>query len=211
MLFKDAIYPIKPVSFFYDGVRKRRVVHISSELYPERPNTVFDALMTYNSINTEIKTAPLDNLLFFKDGLPNKPTNYLDIVRAQADNESVLRSFVRGSHQFETLVDLEEDIKKKFLSTYAWTNLYWSKKKQALKPHKDPDTIVVLQIHGNKLWDFYGDGIDWKTNEPIHQLTMKQGDFLFFPKGTLHSAVTTGDLDSIHLTIEIKTDFDKGL
>ena len=182
MLFKDAIYPIKPVSFFYDGVRKRRVVHISSELYPERPNTVFDALMTYNSINTEIKTAPLDNLLF-----------------------------VRGSHQFETLVDLEEDIKKKFLSTYAWTNLYWSKKKQALKPHKDPDTIVVLQIHGNKLWDFYGDGIDWKTNEPIHQLTMKQGDFLFFPKGTLHSAVTTGDLDSIHLTIEIKTDFDKGL
>jgi hypothetical protein len=211
MRFKDVLFPISTVKFFYDGVRERRVVHISTAKFPDRPADIYRDLATYDIINAEIKTAPLENLLYFKNSIPNRPKNFLEIVRAQAAEDSVLRNYTPGTHQLSSLIDLEDDIKKGFHSDYAWTNMYWSRKKQALNPHKDPDTIVVLQIHGKKLWNFYKDGIDWETNKPIEELVMEKGDFLFFPKGTLHSAQTTGDEDSLHLTIEIKTEFDKGL
>jgi hypothetical protein len=211
MTLKQILAPVSLIKFFYNGVRERRVVHISKTKFPERSDSIYNKLVTYDSIKSEIKTAPLRNLIYFVDGAPHIPTNFLEIVRAQEDHNSILRNYTSGTHNLIELNNLEEDIKKQFHSTYAWTNLYWSRKKQALNPHKDPDTIVVLQIHGKKLWNFYKDGIDWETNKPIEELVMEKGDFLFFPKGTLHSAQTTGDEDSLHLTIEIKTEFDKGL
>ncbi|RRR39995.1 cupin [Mycolicibacter terrae] len=79
-------------------------------------------------------------------------------------------------------------------------------------PHYDHHDVLVLQIHGNKTWYFYGDDpIPPHRMQQMHEvdpaglpaptsLQLAAGDTLYLPRGRVHSAETTSE-PSVHLTV----------
>jgi len=83
----------------------------------------------------------------------------------------------------------------------------------ALKPHWDAHHVLVLQIHGEKTWDFFGSSYPFPINgfdgpaqvgtnsgEPLQSKHLRSGDVLFVPRGEIHSASPVGGM-SVHLAI----------
>ncbi|XP_076974759.1 ribosomal oxygenase 2 isoform X2 [Tamandua tetradactyla] len=83
---------------------------------------------------------------------------------------------------------------------------------QGLPPHYDDVEVFILQLEGQKHWRLYHptvplareysveaeDRIGW----PTHEFTLKPGDLLYFPRGTIHQADTPPGLaHSTHVTI----------
>jgi lysine-specific demethylase/histidyl-hydroxylase NO66 len=81
-------------------------------------------------------------------------------------------------------------------------------------PHYDPHDVLILQIHGSKIWHLYTD-----TDVVPHEMHRRQevltaelplptdlrleaGDVLYLPRGRVHAA-ETGSEPSIHLTVGI--------
>ncbi|MFJ6480965.1 MULTISPECIES: JmjC domain-containing protein [unclassified Streptomyces] len=92
---------------------------------------------------------------------------------------------------------------------------------QGVDLHYDIEDVLVLQITGNKRWELrtqpftdplprhaWFDSTDRRRNElraesePLAELVLREGDSLYFPRGTFHSPRTQEDL-SMHLTIAI--------
>ena len=107
------------------------------------------------------------------------------------------------------LHNLLKDIDIIFETNYSlWCNLYISKEHNALPPHVDNDSIIVLQFKGKKEWDFFGEVNDWKTGEPVHKLILNQGDFLYFGKWTPHVAKNISNVETRHATFQLPTRLD---
>ncbi|NRA69140.1 MAG: hypothetical protein HRU19_32015 [Pseudobacteriovorax sp.] len=85
------------------------------------------------------------------------------------------------------------------------------KNSKALALHYDDTEIFALQLLGQKKWEFYdrviplANGTDYRPQKPhlTRQITTKQGDLLYIPRGLRHKACT-GSSDSLHLGIAIK-------
>lgn len=85
---------------------------------------------------------------------------------------------------------------------------------QGYPPHFDDVEIFVIQLDGCKRWRLY-DRTDEETNiaaritkefkqdelgEPSSEFVMQPGDVMYFPRGTVHQAVSCDDTHSLHLT-----------
>lgn len=85
-----------------------------------------------------------------------------------------------------------------------------------LAPHYDDHDVLILQVHGSKIWHLYL-GVDRPPRElqrekdkvvaadglpPPTDLRLEAGDVLYMPRGRVHSAETTSE-QSIHLTVGI--------
>jgi hypothetical protein len=69
---------------------------------------------------------------------------------------------------------------------------------QGLGAHVDPHDVLILQIQGEKVWDIY-DGAE-SANTP-KTVTLRQGGWLFLPKGTRHEVRNCGSVMSVHFTL----------
>jgi ribosomal protein L16 Arg81 hydroxylase len=80
---------------------------------------------------------------------------------------------------------------------------------QALEPHTDPTDLLVLQLAGKKHWRFYGEspaygapGRRLRGTPPLScEVTLKQGAFMYVPRGMIHCAHTS-DTYSFAITIQ---------
>ncbi|KAM6223401.1 ribosomal oxygenase 2 [Rhynchocyon petersi] len=83
---------------------------------------------------------------------------------------------------------------------------------QGLPPHYDDIEVFILQLEGEKHWRLYHPTVplareysveaEDKIGKPTHDFTMKPGDLLYFPRGTIHQADTPPGLaHSTHVTI----------
>jgi lysine-specific demethylase/histidyl-hydroxylase NO66 len=86
---------------------------------------------------------------------------------------------------------------------------------QGFAPHYDEVDIFVVQTQGAKRWRLYPSrnprevldevsSRNFKQNEleaPILDVVLKQGDFLYAPRGTIHQCVASDKDDSMHITI----------
>ncbi|XP_016055168.1 PREDICTED: bifunctional lysine-specific demethylase and histidyl-hydroxylase MINA isoform X2 [Miniopterus natalensis] len=83
---------------------------------------------------------------------------------------------------------------------------------QGLPPHYDDVEIFILQLEGQKHWRLYHPTVplareysveaEDRIGRPAHEFTLKPGDLLYFPRGTIHQADTPPGLaHSTHLTI----------
>lgn len=63
---------------------------------------------------------------------------------------------------------------------------------QGLAPHVDRHDVFVVQLHGTKTW----------TIDGLGEIELTDGDVLYLPAGTQHSAAST-EQTSLHLTIGI--------
>lgn len=70
---------------------------------------------------------------------------------------------------------------------------------QGLGAHVDPHDVLVLQIQGEKVWDIY-DGADAGSSVPA-ATTLKEGGWLYLPKGTRHEVRNRGERESVHFTL----------
>ncbi|KAI9906997.1 hypothetical protein PsorP6_004037 [Peronosclerospora sorghi] len=85
---------------------------------------------------------------------------------------------------------------------------------QALAPHHDDVEVFILQTQGRKKWKLYRplvalagepslDLAADQIGEPWMELTMEEGDLLYFPRGVIHEACTDEDQFSTHVTISV--------
>ncbi|XP_032983607.1 ribosomal oxygenase 2 isoform X1 [Rhinolophus ferrumequinum] len=83
---------------------------------------------------------------------------------------------------------------------------------QGLPPHYDDVEVFILQLEGEKHWRLYHPTVplareysveaEDRIGRPTHEVTLKPGDLLYFPRGTIHQADTPPGLaHSTHVTI----------
>ncbi|CAI5730649.1 unnamed protein product [Peronospora farinosa] len=85
---------------------------------------------------------------------------------------------------------------------------------QALAPHYDDVEVFVLQTQGCKKWKLYHPLVELagehssdlavdQLGEPWMELTVEEGDLLYFPRGVVHQACTDKEHFSTHVTISV--------
>eukprot|EP00644_Phytophthora_capsici_P000250 jgi/Phyca11/13637/fgenesh1_pg.PHYCAscaffold_4_\ len=85
---------------------------------------------------------------------------------------------------------------------------------QALAPHHDDVEVFVLQTQGSKKWKLYhplvelagehsSDLAENQIGQPWMELTVEEGDLLYFPRGVIHQACTNNTDFSTHVTISV--------
>ncbi|XP_060990266.1 ribosomal oxygenase 2 isoform X1 [Dama dama] len=83
---------------------------------------------------------------------------------------------------------------------------------QGLPPHYDDVEVFILQLEGEKRWRLYQPTVplareysleaEDRIGRPTHAFTLKPGDLLYFPRGTIHQAATPDGLaHSTHVTV----------
>ncbi|ETV71122.1 hypothetical protein H257_13520 [Aphanomyces astaci] len=98
----------------------------------------------------------------------------------------------------------------------AGSNTYLTPKgTQGFAPHYDDIEAFLLQVEGKKLWKVYAPLSDDETlprhssrnfaqdeiGKPVLDITLEQGDLLYFPRGFVHQAQSPDDVDSLHVTV----------
>lgn len=84
---------------------------------------------------------------------------------------------------------------------------------QGFHTHYDTHDVLILQVHGEKLWRYWrtpsvpfaNNRTPWEDQppppeEPCIQL-LRSGDVLYVPRGVFHDAVSQGTQRSLHLTV----------
>lgn len=84
---------------------------------------------------------------------------------------------------------------------------------QGFAVHHDTHDVFVLQVSGHKRWRIYEPVVElpltdqrWpaaaagRVGEPLHEITLRQGDTLYIPRGWPHEAAAA-DAGSLHITV----------
>ncbi|EDQ89400.1 uncharacterized protein MONBRDRAFT_25525 [Monosiga brevicollis MX1] len=92
---------------------------------------------------------------------------------------------------------------------------------QGFAPHYDDIEALILQLEGSKRWRLYNNPTGERLprtssrnfdqselSEPILDVVLQPGDFLYFPRGMAHQAVSTPDEHSLHITLSTYQLFD---
>ncbi|XP_041088637.1 ribosomal oxygenase 2 isoform X1 [Polyodon spathula] len=100
-----------------------------------------------------------------------------------------------------------------FFGSLVGSNVYITpQESQGLPPHYDDVEVFILQLEGEKRWRLYKPTVplareyslepEDRIGSPTHEFTLKPGDLLYFPRGTIHQADTpSGVQHSTHVTI----------
>eukprot|EP00301_Raphidiophrys_heterophryoidea_P001291 c10630_g1_i2.p1 GENE.c10630_g1_i2~~c10630_g1_i2.p1 ORF type:complete len:355 (+),score=97.00 c10630_g1_i2:99-1163(+) len=103
---------------------------------------------------------------------------------------------------------------EKFFGCLVGCNAYITPpNSQGLAPHHDDVEVFIMQVEGQKRWRLHPPiGVDLpreyskdltqdEAGTPMLTITMEEGDFMYFPRGIVHQALTSGAHHSTHLTI----------
>ncbi|MEE6468268.1 hypothetical protein FKM82_008236 [Ascaphus truei] len=100
-----------------------------------------------------------------------------------------------------------------FFGTLVGSNVYITPPdSRGLPAHYDDVEVFVLQLEGEKHWHLYKPTVplareynvvpEDKIGPPTHDILLKPGDLLYFPRGVIHHAHTpAGSSHSTHVTI----------
>ncbi|XP_063344018.1 ribosomal oxygenase 2 isoform X3 [Pelmatolapia mariae] len=100
-----------------------------------------------------------------------------------------------------------------FFGALVGSNIYITpEESQGLPPHYDDVEVFILQLEGQKHWRLYNPTVPLAAEYsvqsedsigiPTHDIILKAGDLLYFPRGTIHQARTPAGVNcSIHLTL----------
>ncbi|CAN9501494.1 unnamed protein product [Ophioblennius macclurei] len=100
-----------------------------------------------------------------------------------------------------------------FFGALVGSNVYITpEQSQGLPAHYDDVEVFILQLEGEKRWRLYNPTVplaaeynvesEERIGSPTHDIILKTGDLLYFPRGTIHQAETpAGVHHSTHLTL----------
>jgi hypothetical protein len=86
---------------------------------------------------------------------------------------------------------------------------------QGFAPHFDDHDVLVLQLHGEKLWRLHGEVAKWPRKPMLDALPssalkhhpdevlLQAGDVFYLPRGFVHEAIAR-DHASLHLTLSVQ-------
>lgn len=100
------------------------------------------------------------------------------------------------------------------LSCHVQTNVYLTPPgNQGFGTHYDNHDVFVIQLSGEKSWNFYGTPVAtpyrgerfvpgrYEPGEVSERFTLKPGDCLYVPRGLMHDAPNAGAAPSLHITV----------
>jgi JmjC domain len=139
----------------------------------------------------------------------------LDVVRVRsdfADGYTIVlddvEQFVRAIASLAHAIEVELNFATK-VNAYVTPS-----ESQGFVAHYDEHDVLILQIHGSKIWHLY-DGADvppheMRRRQPVAMdglpsptdLRLEVGDVLYLPRGRVHAAEATSE-PSVHLTVGI--------
>ncbi|KAK2828948.1 hypothetical protein Q5P01_019982 [Channa striata] len=100
-----------------------------------------------------------------------------------------------------------------FFGALVGSNIYITPQdSQGLPVHYDDVEVFILQLEGEKRWLLYSPTVplageysvesEERIGRPTHDILLKAGDLLYFPRGIIHQASTPAGVDhSTHLTL----------
>ncbi|XP_011303918.1 bifunctional lysine-specific demethylase and histidyl-hydroxylase NO66 [Fopius arisanus] len=107
---------------------------------------------------------------------------------------------------------------QEFFHCFVGANFYLTPPgSQGFAPHYDDIEAFILQIEGKKRWRLYkprnvseflprysSKNFDSsEIGQPILDVVLSAGDFLYFPRGTIHQGETLEDAHSLHVTLSV--------
>ncbi|GAB6021439.1 hypothetical protein CHUAL_004045 [Chamberlinius hualienensis] len=105
---------------------------------------------------------------------------------------------------------------QEFFENFVGANIYLTPPgSQGFAPHYDDIEAFVLQLEGAKRWRLYAprnqsetlprfSSVNFKEEDigqPMLDVLLQAGDLLYFPRGTIHQAVSPPDTHSLHITV----------
>ncbi len=125
---------------------------------------------------------------------------------------------VRDVDRFDqTLSGFVASVQKRFVA-HAQANVYLTPPHaEGFPPHFDITDVFVVQVLGAKDWNVFSDygnrtelplrSTDWdperfEPGDDYEEMTLRTGDVLYLPRGTMHSAACD-ERESMHLTISL--------
>ncbi|NWR36895.1 RIOX2 oxygenase, partial [Tachuris rubrigastra] len=137
--------------------------------------------------------------------------NYMQLKK-DFDQKKATIQFHQPQRFKEELWKIQEKLEC-FFGSLVGSNVYITPQgSQGLPPHYDDVEVFILQLEGEKHWRLYKPTVplareynvesEDKIGNPTHEFTLKPGDLLYFPRGTIHQADTPlGTSHSTHVTI----------
>lgn len=105
---------------------------------------------------------------------------------------------------------------QEYFGCFVGANVYLTPPdSQGFAPHYDDIEAFILQVEGQKHWKLYPPKSESETlprfssgnfsqdeiGDPIMEITLKPGDMLYFPRGTIHQGRTVPGSHSLHVTL----------
>lgn len=216
-LFKSLIEPMSPEQFFWEYWEKQplhlqrkdpRVAHYYRSLFQlsDLQELGSEDLEYYRDINT-VRCMNGKKKVFNKAG----KVKYDVLIRNMVQNKATVQ-FHQPQRFKDELWRIQENLES-FFGALVGSNVYITPPdSQGLPAHYDDVEVFILQLEGQKQWRLYKPIVPLAADYSIvteetlgtatHDITLKAGDLLYFPRGTIHQASTLpGANHSTHLTI----------
>lgn len=218
--FADLISPIRIEDFAAGQWERKHIV-----LHRDDPDHYAD-LLTLADMDSLLATSRVrqSDLRIVRDG---KETPIAELVGEDASGyahavESVYAEYRKGAtvnllfleQQWSPLSRLCHSLSE-VLNAMFHVNVYLTPAgTRGLSEHYDTHDVFVAQVYGSKRWRLYSSPmrLPLKTQryarpeegvgEPIADFTLRPGDLLYMPRGTVHEAVSN-ETASLHLTIGV--------
>lgn len=195
---------------FEDCYRKRQPLTLNASDH-ER----FGAFWSDWELDAICRFTPLANVEYFRlirAGKRLPPSTYRDrigMVRADAVRQLWAGGISVTLANFEQYSDRALSLSRSLensLQCPVQINLYTTPgDAQGLGAHKDDHDVLVLQVRGEKTWEFHPSEpasehrfkISWSSKK----ITLQSGGWLYLPKGIRHEVRNNGCEPSVHLAI----------
>ncbi|MBU2938377.1 cupin domain-containing protein [Lacinutrix sp. C3R15] len=217
--FDWLIHPIAKETFLSNYFEKE-VLHIKQD--KSRTSSYYNQLLTRNVfdlfLNEQNVKYPdvqlVGTSIDFKHREYLHPDNSINLPKLyKFYAEGATINVVGLNNYLMSLGELCDHLTKETSHRYQ-TNIYCTpKEKQGFNTHYDSHDVIVLQIHGSKEWEIYDNPVELPLKGPQNftpemdltptlkqNITLKEGELLYIPRGVMHNAKTT-DTSSIHITL----------
>ncbi|XP_076131413.1 ribosomal oxygenase 2 [Alosa pseudoharengus] len=216
-LFKSLISPIGIEEFFHEYWEKKPLFLQRSD---QRLASYYQSLFQLSDLKElcshELEYARDVNVCRCVNGkkkVMNKEgrVNYSNLKK-DFDQKKATIQFHQPQRFKDELWRIQERLES-FFGALVGSNVYITPKaSQGLPPHYDDVEVFILQLEGEKHWRLYSPTVplareyslepEERIGNPTHDITLKAGDLLYFPRGTIHQANTPAEVDhSTHLTL----------
>lgn len=220
----DLLSPNDPLEFL-DAVRQHR-----PQLFQTERAAEFSRLLPWRAFNDLLSADRIlsGQIRFIRNGI-SIPTEMVIGRKYGARNKAEIQPqalqshcrqgisvVVNGIDELAPGIASMNAILERELRATVLTNAYVSfGKGGAFTPHWDDHNVLILQLHGRKRWQLWGQ--PWrfpvKTAEyamstppgpATWERTLDPGDVLYVPRGEVHAAQIHDGEQSLHLTVTIK-------
>jgi bifunctional lysine-specific demethylase and histidyl-hydroxylase NO66 len=143
---------------------------------------------------------------------PNGVVDRVALVKHYRNGATIICNQLQ--HNDKVLADFARELERVFYC-HVQTNIYLTPPgEQGFRTHYDTHDVLVLQVEGEKHWQFYGDPVappyrgeqfvasGSVPEEPTRSFVLRAGDCVYIPRGFFHAAANQDqEKASLHITV----------